>query len=169
MPPFTLAFVAVLASLLVACSESDDPAGSGFSPDTTCGLDLSTSGATKLTVSPSDSVACATQLSSGTGIDVGFLLIEGAVEATSLRVNVGKGQTGTGFLAQVGVKPRNADELQAVGCLADITANEDRGPAELGRQYRVVGEVHDDGKSNPGEDSIVIDRLRFVASVTWTD
>jgi hypothetical protein len=162
-----------LAFLLVGCgSENDsDGSGSGFPAGTSCGLSVTLSGGVEQTVKGDDSVACATQLSSGSGIEAGFLPVgDGPVTTVTIAVDdVEKGKTGTGFPADVRVRDENGKEWHTIECTADISAHTFTKNDGFGDQYQTAGSGECTGPASSGgpEPDVNVGSFAFVAVVAW--
>lgn len=164
----------VLALLLVGCGSGDDSGGggSGFPAGTTCGLSVALSGGVEQTLTGSDSMACATQLSSSTGIQAGFLPVgQGAVTTFSISVDdVEKGKTGKGFPAEVRVHDGNGHDWQTLDCVADISSHTFSHTDSFADHYQASGNGSCAGpaSSGGGEADVDVGAFEFVAVVPWT-
>jgi hypothetical protein len=164
----------LLALALVGCSSSDESNGNGsggFPAGTTCGVSVALSGGVDESLSASDSVACATQLSSSTGIDADFLPLDsGSLDAVSIRIDdVEKGETGGAFPTEVRV--HGADNgLWTATCTADISTNAFDDTDDFADHYRTTGTGTCTGTatSSTGEPDVAIGPLSFVVVVPWT-
>lgn len=163
-----------LALLLMGCGSGDDSGGSGesgFPAGTTCGVSVALSGGVEQTLKGADSVACATQLSSGSGIEAGFLPAgDGPVTTVTIAVDdVEKGKTGTGFPADVRVRDESGTEWHTIECTADISAHTFSKNDGFADQYQTAGsgECTSPAKSGDGKPDVNVGSFAFVAVVGW--
>jgi hypothetical protein len=165
----------LLALLLVGCGsgeDSDGSGGNGFPAGTTCGLSVALSGGVEQTVEGADSVACATQLSSGSGIEAGFLPVgDGPVTMVTIAVDdVEKGKTGAGFPADVRVRDESGTEWHTIECTADISAHTFSKNDGFSDQYQAAGSGTCTGPASSGgaQPNVDVSPFAFVAVIGWT-
>jgi len=134
---------------------------------------MSLGGALSLRLAPSrTSTACASQTSFDSGIDTGFLFVEGDLDHVDVEVgDVLEGQTGEKFGARLHIVHDDGREWLGAGCTAVISEHEDVGAGELGwERYRVVGSVTCDGAASIPEGSgpaLEVQSFDFVVTVSW--
>lgn len=162
-----------LGLVLAGCGSDDDSGGSGgFPSGTTCGVSIALSGGVEQTVGASDSVACATQLSSTSGVDIVYLpLADGALDSVNVIVSdVEKGKTGKGFPAEVRVQGADGTNWHAIDCAADVSENAFDTTDDFADQYRTSGTGSCSGPatSGSGKPDISVGAFTFVAVVPWT-
>jgi hypothetical protein len=164
----------VLAAL-IGCGNSSGNGSSAttFAQDTTCGAAMTLAGAIELRVPPSrTSTACGTQTSFESGIDTGFLFVEGELSHVDLEVDdVREGETGGQFPARLRIVHDDGREWRSEQCMAEIAEHVHVGPAELGwERYRLAGSVAcDDATSVPAGSgpALEVQSFDFVVTVPW--
>jgi hypothetical protein len=154
--------------------DSEESGPGGFAPGTTCGLDMTVSGAIEDSIAPKSSIACATQLSSSAGFEAGFLAVDnaGSVSTVNLGVDtVEKGKTGTGFSAELEIVHADKRRWKTSSCTVDVIEHALDHSDSFADHYRTVGTgaCSAPATSVSGSDpDITVESLAFVATVPWT-
>ena len=165
----------LLVAALLACSDSsgDEVPPTAFSADTTCGAAIALDGALTLRVPPSrSSTACASQTSFDSGVDTGFLFVDGELSHVDLEVDdVHEGEIGSGFPAHLTIVHDDEREWRGEGCTAEIAEHEHVGPGELGwERYRLTGSVACEGAASipaGAAPALELESFAFVVSISW--
>jgi hypothetical protein len=149
---------------------SKTPAG-GFDQTVTCGLRIGVSGEISEQVTEQDSVACATQFGSESGIAVAFLQQQSAaLHFVGLQIQgVTRGQTGSTLPTTVLITNRDKTrDWSTSDCSVAVTAQTDQGAREFGHAFRMEGKgsCASPAKAASGG-QLVIAPFGFVTTVTW--
>jgi hypothetical protein len=166
--------IGLLVLTLTGCGGGDDGGESGaagFAPGTTCGMSLAVSGAVDATIAQDSAIACVTQLSSGAGIDAGFLTIGGeTIQHVDLVVDdVEKDATGAGFPAELEIVLADQRRWTASSCTADVLAHGFDHSDELFDHHRIAGTLTCTAPATSAAGpALTVESFAFVCTVPWT-
>lgn len=164
-----------LCCSLAACGRDGDGGHSDTASLGTCGLKADVTGGASLQFSGDDNVACATQHSFDSGLEVLFVHVE---SRASLELKIGavtEGETGSDFVTRVIVSAYE-QRFQGNACLTTITEHEllETEASAIGelRHYQVSGEGSCPDALSPEQAEVgeaTLDSFAFRAQFTWRD
>jgi hypothetical protein len=165
--------VAIASCNLLACSSSGDGTGSAAELSS-CGLRTSLGGAVSASFTGHDDVACLTQHSFDSGLDVDFVQPSSKITVTVTLEDVVEGETGEQYPAQVRVTS-DAGTWQTDACAMSLSEHrllrtEASMIGEL-RHYQVSGRgsCSEPLHATSGLADTSVAELEFRAQFTWRD